>query len=299
MAKRKNTRAELGKGLSALLGDIKFGMDDDLVADEKQLLNSIAELPIAQIEVNPFQPRMDFNKEKLEELAASIKTHGVVQPITVRAITSKEFQLIAGERRLRASKMAGLTAIPAYVRTADDQTMLEIALIENIQREDLNAIEVALNYRRLIDECALLHEDLAKRLGKNRATITNFLRLLKLPPEIQMALKTKNISMGHARALISVDTVDSQLYLFQEIIAKGLSVRQVEALVKNFSKKKAKNSKTNKSLPIAYQKVEDDLSSNLSTKVSLKVNKQGKGQIAISFTSKKDLNRILNLLNKG
>ena len=296
MAKRKNTKSELGKGISALLGDIKFGLDE-VTEENKELLNTIAEIPVDQIEVNPFQPRMDFNKERLEELASSIKTHGVVQPITVRIITKDEYQLIAGERRLRASKLAGLKTIPAYIRTADDQEMLEIALIENIQREDLNPIEVAQNYRRLIDECALLHEDLASRLGKSRTTITNFLRLLKLPPELQKGLKTRTISMGHARALITIDKVEQQLEIYRQIVENSLSVRQVEQLVRNLvAGKKTASSKKPSRLSPTYQKVEDNLSSHLSTKVNLKVDKKGAGEIVIKFDSTKTLNRILDLI---
>lgn len=291
-------KEELGKGIRALLG----GMNED-VPSSKEALEAVQKVsntmvPLGQIEVNPFQPRADFDKEALEELADSIRAHGVIQPITVRALGGKRYQLISGERRLRASKMAGLPEVPVFIRKADDQEMLEIALIENIQREDLNAIEIAINYKRLIDECSLTQEAMAGRLGKNRTTVTNYLRLLKLPPDIQKSLKDKAITMGHARAMITVDDADLQLALHKETVDKGLSVRQVEELVKRaqqdpqFKKKPAE-----KDVPLAYRKIQDQLSSLFSTKVQMKPKAGGRGEIVITYYSDDDLDRILEQFN--
>lgn len=294
----KNKEA-LGKGIRALLNNI----DDDAVKKGKKgqeeyvQTGAVVKIPLTQIEVNPFQPRVEFDQNALQDLANSISIHGVVQPITVRKIANKKFQLIAGERRLRASKLAGLSDIPAYVRLANDQESLEIALIENIQREDLNALEIALNYQRLIDECALTHDDLSKRLGKSRTAVTNFLRLLKLPPDIQAGIKSKQISMGHARALAGVDDPILQLDYFKEIVDKGLSVRQTEALLKKTTKSTSKKSSTTK-LPYAYQKIQDSLSSHLSTKVSIKPKQKGSGEISIYFHNEDDLERLIDLLNE-
>ncbi|MCB9034632.1 MAG: ParB/RepB/Spo0J family partition protein [Chitinophagales bacterium] len=293
----------LGKGIRALLSDI----DEDTevlkinTQNDDSIVNTVPQIPLEQIEVNPFQPRNEFNQDALEDLANSIKVHGVIQPITVRKIGQKKYQLIAGERRLRASKMAGLTEIPAYVRTANDQEVVEIALIENIQREDLNAIEVALTYQRLIDECELTHENLGDRLGKNRSTVTNYLRLLKLPPEIQKALSHNVISMGHARAIINVPEVEKQLYILQEINAKSLSVRKTEELAKLVGNKPTttkKEVKDNKDLPVAYKKIEQRLMDVLETKVKIKKGKEDKGEIVIPFYSSSDLNRILDILEQ-
>jgi ParB family transcriptional regulator, chromosome partitioning protein len=294
-------KSDLGKGISALLDNIKEDWSKDAakgVLNESIRTQSNIEIPLAHIEVNPFQPRADFNKEALEELAESIKVHGVIQPISVRQVDTNRFQLIAGERRLRASKMAGMKTIPAYVRTADDQEMLEIALIENIQREDLNAVEIAINYKRLIDECNLTQEAMGNRIGKNRSTVTNYLRLLKLPPDILSAIKNKSLTMGHARAIINVEDPVVQLDIFKETIAKELSVRQVEQLVKDYQGAKA--GKVNKgekpALPLAYRKIQDELSSLLSTKVQVKRNKNESGEIVISYYTDDDLNRILDIL---
>ncbi|MCD8529167.1 MAG: ParB/RepB/Spo0J family partition protein [Chitinophagales bacterium] len=298
MSKSRNNEA-LGKGIRALLNTI----DDEAVKSVKgktqyEQMGSVVKIPLQQIEVNPFQPRVEFNEEALQDLAESIKVHGVVQPITVRKLDDKKFQLIAGERRLRASKLAGLNDIPAYVRTANDQESLEIALIENIQREDLNALEIALNYQRLLDECNLTHEDLSQRLGKSRTAVTNYLRLLKLPPDIQSGLKSKAISMGHARALAGVDDVVMQLYIFKEIVGKELSVRQTESMIKDASSKpKSKAASTSKKLPFAYQKLQDQIAGALSTKVNLKPKSNGSGEINIYFHNEDDLERILAIIN--
>lgn len=290
----------LGKGIRALLSNI----DDETevlkisATDEDSIINTVPKIKLDLIEVNPFQPRADFNQQALEELASSIKVHGVIQPITVRKITDKKYQLISGERRLRASKMAGLTEIPAYVRTANDQEVVEMALIENIQREDLNAIEVALTYQRLIDECSLTHENLGDRLGKDRSTVTNYLRLLKLPPEIQKALRDKHLSMGHARAIISLPEVDKQLYVLKEINAKSLSVRKTEELVRLLSSKTSSQKETKKEehLPASYKNVERKLMDLLETKVKIKKTAADKGEIIIPFYSVADLNRLLDIM---
>ena len=221
MSKRKNV---LGKGLKSLLEDASTNLssEQEVQTTLETSLGSVANIKLDAIEVNPFQPRLTFDEKKLKELSNSISIHGVVQPITVRKLNTNKYQLIIGERRLRAAKMANLQEIPAYIRLANDQEMLEIALIENTQREDLNAIEIGINYKRLIDECSLNQETLAKRIGKDRTTVTNYLRLLKLPPEIQLAIKENRISMGHARALISLENIDQQLAIYKEIEAKQI-----------------------------------------------------------------------------
>ena len=288
----------LGKGIRALLENI-----DSETSEKKDpsvggtLVATVTEIPLSQIEVNPFQPRADFNPQKLQELSNSIGVHGVIQPITVRRLASNKFQLIAGERRLRAAKLAGLEEIPAYVRTANDQEMLEIALIENIQRENLNAVEVAINYQRLIDECDLTQEALADRVGKERSTVTNYLRLLKLPPEIQKAIKEHVLTMGHARALINLETVEAQLDVFKQITSKNLSVRQVESLVRSYRKSDKKPTIPKAKLPLAYQKLQDRLASHYSTKVTVKHNNSGKGEIVFHYYSDDDLNRLLEQLD--
>jgi len=289
----------LGRGLRALLDDSDLPENDrQQLGNESASLGSISSVKISQVQVNPFQPRTDFDPEALHELAESIKLQGLIQPITVRQSGQNSYQLISGERRLRASKLAGLTEIPAYVRTANDQQMLEMALIENIQRENLNAIEVALSFQRMIDECNLKQEQLGERVSKNRSTVTNYLRLLKLPPAIQVSIRDKEISMGHARALVSVEDVDKQLYLFQEIINHGLSVRKVEELVRQLQSigKGKKPAKAN-GISFQYMKIQDDLASKFSTNVKLKLNEKGKGSIEIGFMSDDDLNRILEMLD--
>lgn len=295
----------LGKGLGALLQD---EINVSSVSSQKKdnadtggaAAGSINFIKVDHVTVNPFQPRTDFDEEALRELSESIKLQGLIQPITVRQVGKNQYQLISGERRLRASKLAGITDIPAYVRTANDQQMLEMALIENIQRENLNAIEVALSFQRMIEECNLKQEELGDRVSKNRSTVTNYLRLLKLPPVIQAGIRDGQISMGHARALINVGEVDKQLYVFQEIIDKGLSVRMAEILVRNIQEqlKPKKNQNVGKQLDFQYQKIEDDLASKFSTRVRLNLkNSRGKGAIEIPFESEDDLSRILELLD--
>lgn len=289
----------LGKGLRALLDDSDLPDNDrQQISNESPSLGSISTIKISQIEVNPFQPRTEFDSEALQDLSDSIKLQGLIQPITVRQAGQNSYQLISGERRLRASKLAGLTEIPAYVRTANDQQMLEMALIENIQRENLNAIEVALSFQRMIDECNLKQEELGDRVSKNRSTVTNYLRLLKLPPVIQASIRDKEISMGHARALISVEDPVKQLYIFQEIVKHALSVRKVEELVREVQKSgKPKSLAKAEGISFQYMKIQDDLASKFSTKVKLKVSDKGTGSIEIAFMSDDDLSRILEMLD--
>ncbi|HEY9197534.1 MAG TPA: ParB/RepB/Spo0J family partition protein [Mucilaginibacter sp.] len=300
-------RNALGKGLSALLNDSvnvqpyqgkNKREEASAPAAEVNSLGSVNEIRLSEIEVNPFQPRTDFDEQALNELADSIKLQGLIQPITVRRINAHKYQLISGERRFRASKLAGLTQVPAYVRTANDQQMLEMALIENIQRENLNAIEVALSFQRMIDECNLKQEELGDRVSKNRSTVTNYLRLLKLPPSIQASIRDGQLTMGHAKALINIDDPAKQLYLHQHIIQQGLSVRKVEELVREMQKAPVKK-EGKQPEPVSYQlqKIQDDLASKFSTRVTLKVGAKGNGVIEIPFLSEDDLGRILEMLD--
>jgi ParB family chromosome partitioning protein len=289
----------LGKGLSALLDDnesVNSAKPAVENVDVTPPVGSISAISIADIETNPYQPRTEFDQVALDELSESIKVQGLIQPITVRKNGNK-YQLISGERRFRASKLAGLTEIPAYIRTADNQQMLEMALIENIQRENLNAIEVALSFQQMIDECNLKAEQLGERVGKNRTTVANYLRLLKLPPVIQASIRDNKISMGHARALISVDDEGKQLFIHQEIIDKGLSVRKVEDLVRGINHVQVKVPVKQEAVSFEYQKLQNDLASKFATKVKLKVKDNGKGAIEIPFVNNEDLNRILELLD--
>jgi ParB family chromosome partitioning protein len=285
-------KSVLGRGLGALLSDSN-------VVEENQTLPqaSINEIDVNAIEVNPYQPRTDFDEEALQELTESIKTQGIIQPITVRKLEEGRYQLISGERRLQASKRAGLKTIPAYIRTANDQQMLEMALIENIQRENLNPIEIALSYQRLITECNLKQEELGERVSKNRVTVTNYLRLLKLPPIIQAALRDKQISMGHARAIINVENPDTQIAILKKILAEDLSVRAVENLVRDLASPKNKQKKnTETSLSYEIKQLQQKLSSHFGTKIAIKANNKNQGEIKIPFHSTEDLNRILELL---
>jgi ParB family chromosome partitioning protein len=298
MSKKK----ALGRGLSALLSDNeaeeRLEVDIPVSAPAKPA-NGIAEIAVEEIEVNPFQPRSHFDQEALRELAESIKVHGIIQPITVRRLTANQYQLISGERRFQASKLAGLQSIPAYIRSADDQQMLEMALIENIQRENLNAIEIALSYQRLITECSLKQDELGERVGKNRATVTNYLRLLKLPPDIQIAVRDNRLSMGHARAIINVENPEQQLYIFKKTLSEDLSVRKVEELVREVSGKKTESAPAASTAPTGTSKeisqLQSSLSSHFGTRVVVKSDGQ-KGEIKIPFLSVEDLNRILDIL---
>ncbi len=297
MTSPKQNKDALGKGIRSLLQSI----DTDMKTNSGQLKSSVVEnvtamqrIPVADIEPNPKQPRKDFDEAALEELAHSIKLHDLVQPVTVSALPGGKYRLIAGERRWRASKLAGIRDIPAYVRKADDQQLLELALLENLQREDLNAMEIALSYKRMMEELNLTQEEVAERMGKERSTVANYIRLLKLPPDIQVAVRKNSISMGHARALVNVDTIDKQLYIFREITKNGLSVRQTEELVRTLYKNNgAVKEPVKAAIPAAYRKIEDNLASHFSAKVKLTHTKKGNGSILIEYFSISDLNKIL------
>lgn len=288
----------LGKGLESLLSDVQA---PSATYSESKIFS---EIKLHQIEANPYQPRTEFETEALNELSESIKEHGIIQPITVRKLADKKYQLVSGERRKRAAELAGLEAVPAYIRTADDQQMREMALIENIQREDLNAMEIALSYQRLITECELKQEDLGKRVGKKRTTVTNYLSILKLPPDAQLAIRDNLIGIGHAKALSSLNDVDDQLVLLKRVIDEKLSVRKVEEIVRALQnpKEEEKQSKPTVTAPNAltpeYRRVQDNLMSLLGTKVQLKTSGKDKGEIKIPFNSVDDLNRILELIEK-
>ncbi len=289
-------KSALGRGLGALINDAKY---ETRPINEAISTGAIAEIDVDKIETNPFQPRKDFDDDALTELSASIKQVGLIQPITVKKLNNGNFQLISGERRTRASKLAGLKKISAFVRDADDQGLLEMALVENIQREDLNSIEIALSYQRLLDECQITQEQLSKRVGKQRTTITNYLRLLKLPAEIQAGVRDGKLSMGHARTLVTLENQNSQLKIYTKILNDGLSVRQTEALVRemNFPVKKAKLNVLKKELPQEYVNLKNSLNSKLKTKVDLKRSENGRGSIIISFNSEVEFNRISKILS--
>ena len=299
--KPNQNKEALGKGIRSLLQSI----DADLKTGSGQLKSTVVEtatgsfrIPVDDIDINPKQPRRYFDEEALNELASSIKTHDIIQPVTVSRMPSGRYRLVSGERRLRASKIAGLKDIPAYIRQTNDQQLLELALLENLQREDLNAMEVALSFKRMMEELDLTQEQVAERMGKDRSTIANFIRLLKLPPDIQVAVRIGEISMGHARALINVDSIDKQLFVFDQIKEKGLSVRQTESLVRNLYKDSGAAKKhTKSSLPDGFQRIEDKLASHFSTRVKMKHSKDNSGSIMFEYYSMDELNKILGQLN--
>lgn len=295
MAKATKKQA-LGRGLSALLKETA----EVTSASEKnaeKLVGTIIEIKLDLIEVNPFQPRTYFDESALQELAGSIKELGVIQPITVRKLSANKFQLVSGERRFRASKLIGNKTIPAYIRLANDQEMLEMALVENIQRQNLDPIEVALSYQRLIDEIKLTQEELSVRVGKKRSTVTNYLRLLKLDPIIQTGMRDNFISMGHGRALINIESNTEQLTIYEKILRDKLSVRQTEALVKNLKEGVvAKKTTTKKPLPAFISNSMPDINEYFGKKIDVKINDKGKGSLSIPFDSMEDFNRIKNLL---
>ena len=292
----------LGRGLGALIdaGDTSGGEAEVRLKKEKAVpTKGVDEIDISLIEANPYQPRTIFDEEAVNELADSIRQLGVVQPLTVRKLSDNKYQLIAGERRFRASKIVGLKKVPAYIRKADDQNMLEMALVENIQREDLDAIEVAISYQRLIDECELTQENLSKRVGKKRATVTNYLRLLKLPAEVQLGIKDKFISMGHARALVNIDDPKTQISLYKKIVAEGLSVRKVEELVRGLDKEESKPVKTETAQSSKeYDALKNDLSNFFKTKVDFKRNVKGSGKIIIPFNTDDELEQIIAIFDQ-
>jgi ParB family chromosome partitioning protein len=294
-----NKKGEVSKGLRSLLSNIeKTNNPTERNQLVKELTNSIAHLSPEAIEVNPFQPRTEFDADQLLELAKSIKISGLIQPITVRSLGGNKYQLISGERRLRASKMAGVNEIPAYIRVANDQEMLEMALVENIQRAELNAVEIAISYQRLMDECNLTHEALSERVGKDRSTVTNYVRILKLPAQIQSSVKEGTISMGHARALAGIENLAMQLQLFRETEQKQLSVRALEALIKGQQPARSLKPSTNQPsvIDLEVKKIRDQISHQLGTKVEIKRAQDGSGTIVIGFNSDEDFNNITDLL---
>jgi ParB family chromosome partitioning protein len=294
----KANKKDLGKGIRALLTNLDDEIEENVEVVVKELSSNVAMIPLSKIEVNPYQPRTEFEIQALQELSQSILTYGLIQPLTVRRLNADTYQLISGERRLRASTMAGLEEVPAYIRLADDQGMLEMALVENIQRRDLNAVEIAISYQRLMDECKLTHESLSNRVGKDRSTVTNYVRLLKLPPEIQNAIKNNQISMGHARSLVGIPDIAFQLSLFHQILREGLSVRATELITQSYGKptqKKPQNGNTNSITP-QIKDIQDKLSRILGSKVQLKVNSDGSGKIEILFNSNDSLSHILDRL---
>ncbi|MGV0957945.1 ParB/RepB/Spo0J family partition protein [Empedobacter falsenii] len=296
MAKpNKNNR--LGRGLSALLKDeptVKTAQDEGA----KKLVGNILEIDLEKITANPWQPRTNFDKKALDELVSSIQTLGVIQPITIRKKPTGEYELISGERRFRASQLAGKKTIPAYVRLANDQEMLEMALVENIQRQDLDAIEIALSYQQLIDEIKLTQEELSKRVGKDRTSITNYLRLLKLDPIIQTGIRDGMISMGHGRALMAIDDTDLQFDIYEKIVKNNLSVRDTERLIKSIKEGKPEKKATNE-LPSQYKEALSSISNSLNTKVEIKRANNGKGKIILNFTSDDEFERLRKFLNEN
>lgn len=302
MSPTTKKRPALGKGLSALLESSATDITSKELGDGS-VLGSVAMLRISNIEANPFNPRTDFDEAALVELSDSIAQHGIIQPLTVRKLGRDKYQLISGERRFKASKIAGLTEVPAYIRLANDQAMLEMALVENIQREDLNAIEVALSYQRLLDECKLTQEELSKKLAKSRTSITNHIRLLKLPPKIQLAVRENELSMGHARALVSAGDEEKQLQIYENIITEQLSVRDVEALIKGKTIGGGTEQKTNKTSrgpkPTAEQaSFANEFGEKVAAKIEIRKQLTGNGRMTIAFNSEVDLNRIIKFLNK-
>jgi ParB family transcriptional regulator, chromosome partitioning protein len=288
-------KRSLGRGLSALLESEE---STTATAHAMPVSGGTSQIPIEFIEANPFQPRTHFDQQQLEDLAASIRQHGVIQPITIRRVSKDKYQLISGERRWKASQLAGLTEIPAYVRVANDQAMLEMALIENTHREDLDAIEIAIGYQRLIEECGLTQEDLSEKVGRDRTTVTNYLRLLKLPPVIQLAIRERKITMGHARALINIENPVSQLSVFDKILDESLSVRDTENKAKEAKNSLVKPRRSSSNgASFEDSRMEKELGQRLNSKVKLSRSLKGKGKLVIAFSSDEQLNRIIGLLN--
>lgn len=301
MTNPKQNKEALGKGIRSLLQSIDADLKNSsgrLKETTVEAFTGINRISVANIETNPKQPRRDFDDKTMQELAHSVKLYDIIQPITVTRLSNGNFRLISGERRLIAARIAGLKDIPAYIRQANDRELLELSLQENLQREDLNAMDISLGYRRMMEELDYTQEQVAERMGKDRSTVTNYIRLLKLPPDIQVAVRKAEISMGHARALINVDTIDKQLFIFNEIKHKDLSVRQTEALVRNMYKQTGHVKKAVKtSLPPSFQKIEDKLASHFSTRVKLKHNSNNSGQITLEYYSLAELNKILGQMN--
>jgi ParB family chromosome partitioning protein len=299
MAKKTNKR-ELGLGIRALLSNIEEDIKDNAPELVRELNSAVIEIPLDHIETNPFQPRTEFEKEALDELAQSIATYGLIQPVTLRRLSKDQYQLISGERRFRASKMAGLDQIPAYIRLANDQEMLEMALVENIQRKDLNAIEVAISYQRLMEECKLTHEALSDRIGKDRSTVTNYTRLLKLPPEVQQSIKRDEIAMGHARCLAGVQDIALQLALLRKTKDEELSVRALEQIIRRYNTaNKSKPARSTDKQKEIFRQLAVQLSNSLDTEVQIKPSIDGDGgTIIIHFSDTEEFNRLLGVMDK-
>jgi ParB family chromosome partitioning protein len=295
MSEIHSKKKALGRGLSALLDNTETENPQKEISGE-YTAEYIAQVRIEQIEPNPFQPRAHFDENELRELADSIEEHGIIQPLTLRKIGHNKFQLISGERRLKASKLVGLSQVPAYIRLANDEQMLEMALVENIQREDLNPLEIGISFQRLLEECRIKQEDLSQKVGKDRSTISNYIRLLKLPSEIQVAVRDNLISMGHARAIINVPDEQSQLMILKKILEKKSSVRDVEEMVRNLGKKKTSIPQNN-ALPAKYEKAKLSLHDKLRSKIDFKINRKGAGAIIIEFKSSEDFDRIISKLD--
>jgi len=293
---KTNKKQALGRGLSALLQDSKNDIKSASDKNTDQVIGNVIDLELNQIEVNPFQPRTQFSDEALKQLASSIKELGIIQPITVRKINSNQYQLVSGERRFRAAKLIGLPSVPAFVRLANDQESLEMALVENIQRQDLDPIEIALSYQRLIEEIKLTQEALSERVGKKRSTITNYLRLLKLDPIIQTGMRDGFLSMGHGRALLPLEEKDDQIAIYEQIIKGELSVRKTEAIVKGIKEGTSKKVTTHK--PLFIQKGIEDFGNYFNSKVSISYKQDGKGIIQIPFDSQQDFKSMKKLLNR-
>ena len=294
---KKNKKQALGRGLSALLDgpEREISSASDVNAD--QVVGNVIDLEIDKIEINPYQPRTHFNEEAIEELAESIKALGIIQPVTVRKLGRNQYQLVSGERRYRAAKSLDFDSIPAFVRIANDQETLEMALVENIQRRDLDPIEVALSYQRLIDEIQLTQNQLSERVGKKRSTVANYMRLLKLDPVVQTGMRDGFLSMGHGRALVNLEESEKQLEIYEKIIARSLSVRETELLVQKI-KKGQSTGKAKASQPIFYDQAAEDLKNYFNTSVAIKGNEKGKGSIQIPFNSQKDLNDIIKKIKR-
>jgi len=286
----------LGRGLSAILESPETDITSRDISGE-YVVGAIAHVAVEKIEPNPFQPRTQFNEEELAELTLSIQAQGIIQPITVRKLGYDKYQLISGERRLKAVKMAGLPEIPAFIRVANDEQMLELSLVENIQREELNPLEIAISFQRLLDECQLKQEELSQKVGKDRSTVANYIRLLKLPTEIQIAIRDKKISMGHARALITIEDVRTQLVILHRIFEKKLSVRQVEEIVRNLEPGKHPAIRKEATvLPVKFERIRESLTKKLNTRVDVKVHAKGDGTIIIPFRSDEEFDRIITKL---
>jgi ParB family chromosome partitioning protein len=304
MSSNIKKRSALGKGLSALLENSETDITTKSANTNSGLVGSVSMLPINSIEANPFNPRTNFEKAALEELSQSIAIHGIIQPLTVRKLGRDNYQLISGERRFRASQLAGLTEVPVYIRVANDQTMLEMALVENIQREDLNSIEVAISYQRLIEECSLTQDQLSQKVAKSRSSITNHLRLLKLPVDIQASVRDNVISMGHARALVSAGDESLQMAIFNRIVEDGLSVRDAEALIREgyveprTNEGNPKKSASTIKITDSQFTFKEHLGDKLSTKIEIKKSTSGNGKLIVNFNSEVDLNRIIEILNR-